>query len=207
MPAYYLGEWDRVLEMAALVRAEWATRMLTRASFAIDMAAPGAVLSARGDDAAAEEYFGIAHAMLPGEGDQAAIEGVSMLRAEVLLHHRRYGEAARVTERLARTWSWTRASYIATRAEAHLLAGKRDPAMAIAAAEQAAGENPYAVAVLRRTRAIADDDRDELAAALAAFEGLGCIFQAARTGWMLGGDERLAAMAAFERLGVPPPSD
>jgi class 3 adenylate cyclase/tetratricopeptide (TPR) repeat protein len=207
VPAYYLGEWDRVLEMAALVRAEWATRILTRASFAIDMAAPAAVLAARGDDAAAEEYFGIAQAMLPGEGEQAAKEGVSLLRAEVLLHHRRYAEAARATERLARTWSWTRASYVATRAEAHLLAGKRDAAAAVAMAEQAAGENPYAVAVLQRARAIADDDRDALARALAAFRELGCAFQAARTGWMLGGDERAAASVTFERLGVPPPSD
>ena len=130
-----------------------------------------------------------------------------MLRAEVHLHHHRYREAARVTERLGRKWSWTRASYLATRAEARLLGGKRDAGAAIAAAEREVGENPYAIAVLRRTRALAEDDRDALVAAMAAFEELGCVFQAARTGWMLGGEERRAAAQRFERLRVPAPPD
>jgi hypothetical protein len=205
LPAYYLGEWDRVLEMAELVRAEWATRILARASFAIDMAAPGAVLGCRGEEGAAEEWFAIADAMLPEGLERGAIEGVAMLRADVHIHHRRYAEAARVTERLGRKWSWWRASYLATRAEAQLLAGKRESNRALAAAEEAVGENAYAVAILRRARGIAEEDRDRLVAALAGFEELGCAFQAARTGWLLGGDSRRAAAAIFERLRMPPP--
>jgi class 3 adenylate cyclase/tetratricopeptide (TPR) repeat protein len=207
MPAYYLGEWDRVLEMAELVRAEWSARVLARAAFAPDMATPGAILGCRGDDAGAEEWFALAGALLPDGAERGAREGVAMLRAEIHLHHGRHVEAARATERPARKWSWWRATYLAIRAESQLLAGKRDAGAALAAAEEIAGDNAYALATLRRVGAIAADDPDELAAARDAFAAIGCVYQVARTGWLLGGEARGEAATTFERLRVPAPPD
>src|SRR5689334_21217599 len=148
------------------------------------MATPGAVLGCRGDDGPAEAYSGIADAMLPQESERGSEDGVAMLRADGPLQHRCYAAAARDAERLCLQWSWTRVSYLATRAEVRLLAGKRYAAAAFAAAEREVVETPYAIATLQRMRALAEDDHEALARALAAFEELACAFQAALTGWM-----------------------
>jgi hypothetical protein len=39
------------------------------------------------------------------------------------------------------------------------------------------------------------------------FEELECPYQAARTGWLLGGEARKEAERGFARLGAPPPVD
>jgi Arc/MetJ-type ribon-helix-helix transcriptional regulator len=204
MSAYYLGEWDLVLQMAERVRAEWGGRVVVRSAFAADMATPGAVLGCRGDDGGAEEWFALAEAMTT-EITRRASEGVRMLRADVLMHRGAFAEAGRLLTPTERAWSWWRAPYTAGRAEAFVLAGRDDAAGALDLADEHAGDNRYAVAMARRARALHENDESGLAEALALFEALGCGFQAARTAWLLGGRRREEAASTFRRLRTPPP--
>ena len=206
MSAYYLGEWDRVVEMAELIRAEWGGRVISRSAFAPDMATPGAVLGCRGDAAGAEEWFALAEAMV-SDSTARAFEGVRMLRADALIHRGEFADASQLTSEVIEVqWSWWRTSYLATRAEAYVLAERPDAGEAVALAEANTGDNRYARAVTTRARGLRSQDEPDLAAALREFEAIGCAFQAARTGWMLGGARREEAMRAFERLRVPPPA-
>src|SRR5438034_11773407 len=59
MAAFYLGEWDRVLEMAELVRSEWRGYIVSRSALAADIATAGAILGCRGDDGGAGEWFAL----------------------------------------------------------------------------------------------------------------------------------------------------
>jgi hypothetical protein len=206
MAAYYLGDWDRVLEMAEMVRAEWRGNLISRSALSSDMAVPGAILGCRGDDSGAEEWFALGEAMISDmRMNPRASEGVRMLRADVLIHRGDFADAARITAEMSVKWSWWRAAYLATRAESQVLAGLPDALAAIETADEAAGDNRYARATAQRARALLEDDSDGLETALSGLEAIGCAFQAARTGWLLGGERGREAAATFERLRVPPP--
>jgi hypothetical protein len=163
------------------------------------------VLGCRGDDGGAEEWFALAEAMFTEPAMPRAAEGVRMLRTDVLLHRGSFVEAARILTPTEKAWSWWRAPYLAGRAEAFVLAGRDDAADALDLADTHAGDNRYAVAMARRARALHDDDEGGLGEALSAFEAIECGFQAARTGWLLGGSKREEAATTFERLRTPPP--
>jgi hypothetical protein len=95
----------------------------------------------------------------------------------------------------------------ATRAEAFVRAGRAEADAAIAEAEETVGQHVYAQALLLRAKAIQAGEDSMLSEALGRFEQLGCPFQAARTGWLLGGEARQQAQSTFERLGAVLPAD
>ena len=71
---------------------------------------------------------------------------------------------------------------------------------AIAEAEGTIGDHRYARGVLVRARGLEEDSEELLREALSVFEEIECPYQAARTGWLLGGDDRARAERSFEAL-------
>jgi hypothetical protein len=61
--------------------------------------------------------------------------------------------------------------------------------------------------VLLRARALGGDSEKLQRRSLALFEEIGCPYQAARTGWLLGGADRADAERTLARLGATPPAD
>ncbi len=102
---------------------------------------------------------------------------------------------------------WWRTTYAATRAEALVRAGEEGASKALADATASVGDHAYASGVLLRARGQMDHDEDLLRRALAAFVRSECPYQAARTGWILGGEERAEAKATLDRLGATAPAD
>ena len=104
-------------------------------------------------------------------------------------------------------WAWWSAPQRATRAEALVLTSDPEAADAIAAAEALAAEHPLARAVTLRAKAIATGDEALLRESLEILRRIECPYQAARSGWLLGGKERREAERIFERLGSTLPVD
>jgi class 3 adenylate cyclase len=207
LPAFFLGRWDEVLEMAASVRDAWqAAERPPIGAFAGAMACAGAIHGYRGDDDSAADWFAFAQRIAPARGAAPGqVSGVRLLHADVDLHHGNLESAAeRVTEPSGGTW-W-RSPFFATRAEAFVRAGHPDAEKAIRLAEQRVGEHAYAQSVVLRARAQSTGDKGLLGKSLALFESIKCPYQTARTGWLIGGAAREAAAETLERLGAVPPA-
>jgi hypothetical protein len=86
-------------------------------------------------------------------------------------------------------------------------AGDARGAAAIGEAEATIGDHRYARGVLLRARGLQDDEEESLREALALFTEIECPYQAARTGWLLGGDDRADAERSFAALGATLPAD
>jgi hypothetical protein len=166
------------------------------------IATVGAIYGYRGDEDKAAEWFTFATGIAPDIGGQ--LDGMQLLRADVDLHHGRVDAAA---ERLQakKVSFWWRALYLATRAEAFARAGLSGAEEAVGLAQETIGDHAAAGGILLRARGLLAQDESLLADSLAVFEGIGCPYQAARSGWLMDGDPRGQAEAAFAKLGAPLP--
>ena len=217
LPAFYLGEWEAVLEGARRVREAWleAGRPPITA-WAPGLSAPIAVHGYRGEERESVEWLDFLVGLLRQQNSElgprssstagSAEEAALLMRGDALLHHRRADEAADLLAPQLNQWSWSGATYPAIRAEAFVVAGRADE-RTIAEVEAIAFEHPLARGIARRASGIADGDEAALREALAIFREIECPHQEARTGWLLGGEERAAAERIFERLRVAPPAD
>jgi len=204
VPSFFLGRWDDVMQMVRRVRDAWTAMARPTSSFmggAVSMAS--AVCGYRGEQAEMADWRSFAEEIAT-RGPQ--IYGIRTFQADVKLHQGDPGGAAELLGGGEPSF-WWRSFFMPVRAEAFLLAGRPDAADALAAAHAECGDNRYAVAVITRTRAIQADDESALREALAIFEEIQCPYQAARTGWLLGGEDRARAEKAFERLGATLPGD
>jgi hypothetical protein len=95
-------------------------------------------------------------------------------------------------------------AYRAIRAEALALAGRDE--RTLADVEASSFEHPYARAIARQAAGMVEGDDAKLREALAIFRDIECPHQEARTGWLLGGEQRAEAEPILERLRVPPPA-
>jgi predicted ATPase/DNA-binding CsgD family transcriptional regulator len=129
--------------------------------------------------------------------------------ALLLLHQ---GRAAEALERMAPepgavwkwlTWIWLH-WYVALRAEAAVLAGSPDARDRLAEARTVVAGNPVAGALVQRAEALLDGDREALLAAAAAFDAVGCRYQAARTLVFAGGAHAERGAAVLDALGLTP---
>jgi class 3 adenylate cyclase len=207
-PSFYLGDWDNVVAMGKRVRKAWKAVDHPPSSFiAGSIATAGAVLGFRGDERRCEEWMEFA-AEMTGElrADRAGQTiGIATLHADVALHR---GDLQKAVELLAlptRFVFWWRPVYLATRAEALARAGEPEAAAALAAAEEGAGDNIHARALVARAWGLLETDEQRLREALATFDRIECPYQAARTRWLLGGDERARAEETFRKLGATLP--
>ena len=101
---------------------------------------------------------------------------------------------------------WT-ATYACSRAEAFVRAGRDDAIEAIAWAEPRVGHDRYASAILLRAKGLHASDEALLRESKQLFEQMECPFQAARTGWLIGGADRRQAQETFDGLGATLPAD
>jgi hypothetical protein len=60
--------------------------------------------------------------------------------------------------------------------------------------------------ILLRAKGVFSDDESQLRESLELFKEIDCPYQAARSGWMLGGADRDEAKSRFESLGATLPS-
>lgn len=205
LPAFYLGEWDEVLESVSHFREEWtAAGRPPLAAMAAALASAGAIHGYRGDEQAAEEWFAFGEQVAPDVAPQ--LPGITVLRAEVDIHHGRLGSAAERLSEPALESFWWRTIYHAVRAEALARAQSTSAADAIGLAERYVGENRYAIGLLQRARGVHEGDGALLRDTHRLFIEIECPLQAARTGWLIGGAAREEAAKTFAQLGAVLPS-
>lgn len=203
LPAFFLGRWDEALEMARHVREAWmAAERPPLGAFATSIACAGAIQGLRGESGWLE-WFEIADELSEGAlGNKA---GVIVMRADIELHQ---GLTDRAAERFESDISttWFRSPYMASRAESYARLGRPDTDEAILVAEEYIGEHRYAMGILLRAQGIHTEDENALRESLELFKELDCPYQTARTGWLLGGEQRDEAVEIFGRLGATPPA-
>jgi class 3 adenylate cyclase len=204
LPAFFLGDWDEVIAMAARVREAWlAEQRPPLVSMSTALATAGTVHGLRGNAEGEREWFEVARSLTAtGTGGQDG--GVEMLAAIVDLHR---GDADAAARRLEPTEGgfWWHTPYAAARAEAFVCAGWPEADEALAAAEAVVVQHPYGAAITARARALRDGDPDALPAIRRRFAELECPFEEARTAWLAGGEHRAGAEATFRALGAVSP--
>jgi len=203
VPSFFLGQWDEVMQMASRVRDAWTAMARPMSAFmagAVSMAS--AVCGYRGDEAGMADWRAFAEE-IARESQQTY--GIRTFQADVALHRGQAEVAAELLEGGEPSF-WWRPVFLATRAEALVRSGGPDPAGALAAAEKMSGDNRYTEAVILRAKATRDGDEPGLRKALAIFEEIECPYQAARTGWILGGENRARAQRLLEGLRATPPA-
>jgi class 3 adenylate cyclase/tetratricopeptide (TPR) repeat protein len=205
LPAFFLGEWDSAITMAHELREAWtAADRPTIAALATTVACAGAIFGYRGDEGAAQDWFHFAESVTPSISGQ--ISGVLLLESDVDIHAGRLELAAERLCTVPKTNFWWRAVFQATRAEALVRAGDPRGTEAMAEAEATAGEHRWARGVLLRARGLQHGDEASLRESLALFREIESPYQAARTGWLLGGDDRADAERTFTDLGATLPA-
>jgi class 3 adenylate cyclase len=206
LPAFFLGQWESALQMADAVRESWAAADRPPiAALSAALACAGAILGYRGDQDASEDWFRFANGAAPAHGGQSS--GVAMLEADVNLHQGRIADAVALSDSVSTHKMWWRSAYAATRAEAMVRAHDQRAADVITQAGGRIGDHRYAQGVLLRARGLHEGDETHLRHALSLFEEIGCPYQAARTGWLLGGEARKQAERTFTSLGATLPPD
>jgi hypothetical protein len=148
----------------------------------------------------------MSHARGLSSKDNEQKAGVLMFDVDREMYRGHFGDAAAIGIRSEGGSHWT-AEYSVIRAEAFVRAGREDVADALAWAEPHVGQDRYARGVLMRAKGVHASDEGLLRESMALFEEMACPFQAARTGWLLGGADRERASATFERLGATEPAD
>ncbi len=205
LPAFFLGEWDSALEMANGVRDAWASSDRPPiAALGAALACAGAILGYQGDEDGSEDWFRFASGVTSEVGGQRS--GVAMLEADVALHRGRVADAVALVDEPVGPTMWWRSSYAAARAEVMIRAGANRVDELILEAEEWVGDHRYARGILLRAEAFGRSDESLLRESLAVFEAMECPYQAARTGWLLGGPDRAEAKRTFDRLGATPPA-
>jgi class 3 adenylate cyclase/tetratricopeptide (TPR) repeat protein len=205
MPSFFLGNWDRAIELGESARGAWVEAgRPPMGAFATPAACTAAAYGYRGEAAASEDWFRHARNLSSRDPEQRC--GVVMFAVDLELHRGRFDEAIATAAGAVAGSQWT-AMYACSRAEAFVRAGSDDADGAIAWAEPWVGQDRYADAILMRAKALHASDDGLLRDAKARFEEMECPFQAARTGWLLGGTDREQARQTFKRLGATLPVD
>jgi tetratricopeptide (TPR) repeat protein len=204
LPAFFLGRWDEALEMAREVRDAWiAAERPPLGAFATSIACAGAILGFRGEDGS-RDWFEIAEELSAGARSNKA--GVILMEADVELHQGLFDCAADRFEAEIQT-TWFLSPYLAGRAEVYARIGHPDADAAIERAEHRVSQHRYARGILLRAKAMRSGDDSWLRESFDLYKEIDCPLQAARSGWLLGGEAREEAKVILERLGATPPAE
>ena len=205
MPNFFLGDWDRAIDLGESSRKAWEeSGRPPMGAFATPAACTGAALGYRGNEPASDDW--LSHARELSNRDPEQRSGVDMFGIDLEIHRGRFDDAVAIGSDAVTGSQWT-AIYGSSRAEAFIRAGRGDASEAIAWAEPRVGQDRYARGILLRARGLHGSDQGLLRESKALFEEMGCPFQVARTGWLLGGSDRERATETFERLGATLPAD
>jgi tetratricopeptide (TPR) repeat protein len=200
----FVGEWDEALERAGAIRASWIEQgRPTLSALAGDVGTIGFILGVRDDDPGARDWFSLAEEMSLGA---RSISGVRYFQGD-LAYYRGDPERALQTLDSVEPDFWWAGQVRMKRAE--VLGAMRDPAAqtALEAAERAGTEDPLMRAVLLRGRGLLHGDAGLMREACAILDRHEYAFEAARTRWLLGGEERQAAEPVLARLGAVVPAE
>ena len=202
--AFLRGDWDEVLVRVREGREAW--RELGRPplpSHATAFAAAAAVHGYRGECEQSEEWFRFAESLASSFDEHRA--GLAAIRGQLLVHDGRVDDALAILPATVVGCSSWAIPCLATRAEALVHAGSDGAREAITEALSRSVENPLARAIALRARAQLDGDEAALQESFDTLQTLGCPHQAARSGWLLGGDARRDAEEMLAKLNVPLP--
>jgi class 3 adenylate cyclase len=200
---YLLGDWNRAIASGVAMRESWyGEGRPPFVPFSPDFAAVAAIHGLRGNEAAYRDWYALATEVA---GSSYQLPGVLMLAAEVALH---LGELERAVELIDNPSPgyWWRDPVLARRAEIFALLGRADSREALELAAGRTTDDRFAAALRLRAEAILDDDEARMREALAIFDEIECVFEAARTRWQLGGAERDDAAEVFSTLGALEPA-
>jgi class 3 adenylate cyclase/tetratricopeptide (TPR) repeat protein len=205
LPRFFLGDWDLGLDLAERSRRAWEEEgRPPLGAFATPAAATAAIYGYRGDASAAKDWLEHANNLVSHQSEHRT--GVLAFAADIELHRGNPDEAAAIASQPIMSSQW-RSPFAATRAEAMVRQGHKEAGEAVEWAAAQLGEDPYARGILLRGRALHTGDDSPLRESLALFREIECPYQEARSGWLLGGEEREQARETFERLGATPPAD
>jgi hypothetical protein len=202
------GEWGLTVELAGRYRDGWERAGRPQDGDTNRCAyAAATVFGLRGDDPARQDWLSVVRDLLSQERlSQRDVRCYQTFDALLALHrgeHERAVQLLTVEPESCPSWHdglW-RPWHAALWAEAAVLSGARGARDRIARARRVAAPNPISTAVLDRSAALLDGDRDALLAAAADLEASGCRYQWARTLLLAGGADgergaaELAAMA------------
>jgi class 3 adenylate cyclase/tetratricopeptide (TPR) repeat protein len=204
LPSFFLGAWDHAIEHATRSREAWIDEgRPPMGAFATPAACAAAIYAYRGEDTT-DDW--IDHAYQLASRDPEQHSGVLIFGIDRELYRGRFADAVAIGADPITGSQWT-ATYGGTRAEAFVRAGRDDAEEALAWAESMVGEDRYASGLLLRARALLDSNEALLRESKQLFEEMKCPFQTARSGWLLGGEDRERAAETFERLGATLPAD
>jgi hypothetical protein len=205
MPNFFLGNWDRAIELGEGARTAWEEAgRPPMGAFATPAACAAAAFAYRGEAAAADDWMN--HAYMLSSRDLEQRCGVTMFGIDIEMHRGRFDEAVAISAEPVSGSQWT-AVYACSRAEAFVRAGRDDADDAFAWAQPRVGQDRFAGGILLRAQGLHRSDEDLLRQSKTLFEAMECPFQAARAGWLLGGADREAARETFEELGATEPVD
>ncbi len=202
-PLLHLGEWDRAIEYGMSIRTNWIDECRPPfAPLAGDVAVIGFIHGVRDDDAGARDWFAFATEMAL---DGKPLAGVNMFKADLELYRGDPARALEILDSREREFWWGDAILVK---RAEILAAGRLPGAAagIAAAEERATDDPLHSGLLKRAHGFLEGEPAQLAEAAELFDGFEYAFEAARTRWHLGGEERERALAALGPMGAVPPN-
>jgi hypothetical protein len=154
----------------------------------------------RADWLSALDQLGVEPSRLAGYG--------AVFDAIVLLHRDQPAEALRrlgAEPETLRRWingMWVQ-WYSALKAEAAVLCGDRRAGELLTKAADVAAGNPMAQAIVDRAEALIRGNPDGIRAVTSAFERADCLYQAARTLVLAGGEGTASGAEALAALGAP----
>jgi hypothetical protein len=196
---YLLGDWDRAIASGIAMRESWyAEGRPPFAPFSPDFAAVAAIHGLRGNEAAYRDWYALASDVA---GSSYQRPGVRMLAAEVALHFGELDSALELIDDRSPGF-WWRDPVLARRAEVFAILGRDDAREALELAAGRPTDDRFADALRLRAESILSGDETPMRDALAIFDEIECVYESARTRWLLGGEEREAARETFARLGA-----
>jgi predicted ATPase/DNA-binding CsgD family transcriptional regulator len=212
------GDWDEALIQAERFRGEWelagrprgpSWARATAGSLARGAYAVATIHGLRGDENARVAWLEIVDAVTVVDKPWRERRFGQFFDALPLLHRGRAGLAMQVLDRASEPFviAWHNGLWqpwhAALRAEAAVLAARKDATAVITASRAITRDNPIAAAIVERAAAL-PTDRDGLLSAASVLEAAGCRYQWARTLVFIGGAERERGEAALAEMGAVP---
>ncbi|SDT75015.1 ATP-binding protein [Actinoplanes derwentensis] len=204
------GAWDETLELAGRFRDDWERAGRPRAgNLSRGTYAAATVHGLRGDDASRATWLGMSHSL--NSLSPCDVHHDEFFDALLLLHRGHPGEAAALFASPPddlRSWynALWRPWYAALWAESAVLAGHPEAVGRLNRARRSTAGNPIARAIVERSAAFADNDRDGMLAVAERMRAAGCRYQWARTLVLAGGPERGRGEEALAGMKATPMS-